>query len=151
MPAPTPVHTNIEVQWRDLDPLGHVNNAVYISYFESARLGYIRSLLPDAQPISPTMPLPASFQIILAEVVCKYRSPARLGERLLAKAWVSGVGHKSFVFEYLLESETEGRIVAEGCSTQVWFDYARNVSCPVPAEMIARMERLQGAPIPRRQ
>ena len=45
--------------------------------------------------------------------------------------------------------EVTGRLVAEGCSTQVWFDYAAGESRPVPAEIVTRMEELQMAPIRR--
>ena len=45
MPDPAPVKVPIQVRWRVLDALGHVNNAVYLTYFELARLGYIRALL----------------------------------------------------------------------------------------------------------
>ena len=59
------------------------------------------------------------------------------------------VGRKSFVFEYRITDEVTGRLVAEGCSTQVWYDYAARESRPVPAEIVARMEELQMAPIRR--
>ena len=75
VPVPTPVRVPIQIRWRDLDALGHVNNAVFISYFEHARLAYIHDLLgPDAKTDRQTM-LPVDFQIILAEVSCQYRSP----------------------------------------------------------------------------
>jgi len=82
-------------------------------------------------------------------VTCHYRSPATLGDQLAATIWVAQVGRKSFVFEYRINDEVSGRLVAEGCSTQVWFDYTANESRPVPAEIVARVERLQNAPIPR--
>ena len=45
MSDPVPVKIAIQIRWRDLDALGHVNNAVYLTYFELARLTYIRALL----------------------------------------------------------------------------------------------------------
>ena len=68
--------------------------------------------------------LPVDFQFDLAEVTCHYRSPATLRDRLVVTIWVSQVGRKSIVFEYRITDEVSGRLVAEGCSTQVWFDYA---------------------------
>ncbi|MFZ8846335.1 MAG: acyl-CoA thioesterase [Candidatus Hydrothermia bacterium] len=38
------VELELEVQYRDLDPLGHVNNAVYLSYFEQARVKMFENL-----------------------------------------------------------------------------------------------------------
>ena len=147
MSDPVPVKVPIQVRWRDLDALGHVNNAVYLTYFELARLGYIRALLGEDAEIDPRTLLPADFQFILAEVTCHYRSPATLRDRLSVAIWVSQVGRKSFVFEYRITDEGSGRLIAEGCSTQVWYDYAAGESRPVPKEIAIRMERLQEAEI----
>ena len=147
MPDPVPVKVPIQVRWRDLDALGHVNNAVYLTYFELARLGYIRALLGEDAEVDPRTLLSVDFQFILAEVMCHYRSPATLRDRLAATIWVSQVGRKSFVFEYRITDEVTGRLIAEGCSTQVWFDYAAGESRPVPKEIMMRMERLQEAEI----
>jgi acyl-CoA thioester hydrolase len=149
MSDPVPVAVPIQIRWRDLDALGHVNNAVYLTYFELARLAYVRALLGEAAPVDPRTLLPVEFQFILAEVTCHYRSPATLGDQLAVTVWVSQVGRKSFEFEYRISDEVAGRLVAEGCSTQVWFDYAAGESRPVPATIVSRMEGLQNAPIPR--
>jgi acyl-CoA thioester hydrolase len=149
MSDPVPVAVPIQIRWRDVDALGHVNNAVYLTYFELARLAYVRALLGEAAPVDPRTLLPVEFQFILAEVTCHYRSPATLGDQLAVTVWVSQVGRKSFEFEYRISDEVAGRLVAEGCSTQVWFDYAAGESRPVPATIVSRMEGLQNAPIPR--
>ncbi len=149
MPEPVPVKVPIQIRWRDLDALGHVNNAVYLTYFEVARLGYIRALLGDDIQRDPATLLPVGFQFILAEVTCSFRSPATLSDRLIVAIWVSQVGRKSFVFEYRISDEVTGRLIAEGCSTQVWYDYAAGESRVVPGEVVERMEGVQGAPIPR--
>ena len=99
MSDPVPVKLAIQIRWRDLDTLGHVNNAVYFTYFELARLAYIQALLGADTTIDPRTLLPADFQFILAEVTCHYRSPATLGDQLAAAIWVGQVGRKSFVFE----------------------------------------------------
>ena len=149
MPDPVPVKVPIQVRWRDLDALGHVNNAVYLTYFELARLGYIRALLGADAEIDPQTLLPVDFQFILAEVTCQYRSPATLRDRLVVTIWVSQVGRKSFVFEYRITDEATGRLIAEGCSTQVWYDYAAGESRTVPTQIVTRMEEMQRAPISR--
>ncbi len=146
-PVPTPVRVPIQIRWRDLDALGHVNNAVFITFFEYARLAYIRELMgPDAAIDSQTL-LPVDFQFILAEVQCQYRSPVTLEDRPVIEVWVSQVGRKSFVFQYRMKDERTRRLLAEGCSTQVWYDYGTATSQPVPAEIAAKIAALQGAPV----
>jgi acyl-CoA thioester hydrolase len=149
MSDPVPVRVPLQVRWRDLDALGHVNNAVYLTYFEQARMGYIGAVAGDMPLVDGRTPLPRDFQFILAEVTCRYRSPATLADRLFAEIWVSSVGRKSFVFDYHISDEGSGRLIAEGCSTQVWYDYAAGESRPVPEPAVLRMEALQGGPIAR--
>lgn len=146
---PVPVIVPVQLRWRDLDALGHVNNAVYLTYFELARLAYIRALLGPDVRIDPRTLLPVDFQFILAEVNIRYRSPATLNDALTVAVWVSQAGRKSFVFDYRITDEKTGRLVAEGCSTQVWYDYAARESRAVSGEMVGRMEALQGTPLPR--
>ena len=144
-PVPTPVRVPVQIRWRDLDALGHVNNAVFITYFEYARLAYIRELLgPDAEIDRQTM-LPVDFQFILAEVTCQYRSPVTLEDQPVVEVWVSQVGRKSFVFQYRMTDERTGRLLAEGRSTQVWYDYKTGTSQVIPEGTAALIEGLQRA------
>jgi acyl-CoA thioester hydrolase len=144
-PVPNPVRVPVQIRWRDLDALAHVNNAVIITYFEYARLAYVHELLgPDAEIDRQTM-LPVNFQFILAEVSCQYRSPVTLADKPVVEIWVSQVGRKSFVFEYRMSDERTGRLLAEGCSTQVWYDYRTGTSQVIPPGVAGMIEAKQGA------
>lgn len=150
MPEPVPARVPIQIRWRDLDALGHVNNAVFITYFEYARLAYIRELLgPDAAIDRQTM-LPVDFQFILAEVTCSYRSPVTLEDKPVVEIWVSEVGRKSFVFQYRMTDERTGRLLAEGRSAQVWYDYRTGTSQVIPEDVIEKIEARQGAQVQRK-
>jgi len=151
MDQPVPVRVPVEVRWRDLDALGHVNNAVYITYFEHARMAYVRALMGEEAPmVDERTPLPRDFQFIIAEVTCRFRAPASVGERLIVEIHTSQAGRKSFVFSYHIVGERTQRVFADGCTTQVLFDYASGQSRTLPEEVIGRMEAMQGAPIPRK-
>jgi len=138
-----PVVVPIVVRFRDLDAMGHVNNAVYLTYFEMARVAYHQTL--SGRPSFDFH----DFDFILAEVTCRYRSPAYLGETLLVGIRVVSVGSKSFVFEYEMREQTSGRLVAEGRSVQVMYDYREQRSKPVSDEFLAKVEALQGQPVAR--
>ncbi len=118
--------TTLDVRWRDLDALNHVNNAVYFSYLEQARVRYMRNL-----GIEPCVP--AGIGFILAEASCQFRSPLRLGERVTVRARVSELGNSSFVFEYSIAGG-DGRLAATARSVQVCYDYRREQSVPLPGE-----------------
>jgi len=60
--------TALEVRWRDVNALGHVNNAVYFNYLEQVRLHYMRELgflLPNSTDVG----------VIIAEAGCRFKSP----------------------------------------------------------------------------
>ena len=123
--------TQLEVRWRDLDALGHVNNAVYFTYLEQARFRYLREigLLGDT---------PESIRFVLAEAACTYRSPLRLGERVTVWVRTSALGNSSFVFEYRVEGE-DGRLAATARTVQVCYDYRAGRSTPLPEEWRRRI------------
>lgn len=116
--------TTLEVIWRDLDALGHVNNAVYFTYLEYARMKYLQELglaFRDLWDVG----------IILAEAACTYHSPLSLGEHVTVWVRVSEMRNSSFVFEYRIEGE-DGRLVATARTVQVCYDYAAGRSVPIP-------------------
>jgi acyl-CoA thioester hydrolase len=116
----------VEVRWRDLDALSHVNNAVYFTYLEQARVGYLQELglLPDT---------PWGIGFILAEAHCRFKSPLTLSERVTVRIRVSEVGRSSFTFEYRVEGE-DGRLAAEAQTTQVCYDYDDRHPVTIPDE-----------------
>ncbi len=128
----------LEVQFRDCDPLGHVNNAVYITYLEMARFAYCR----DALGFTPEMAMgPLSF--IIARVECNFRSQARLADELEVRIRLADIGRSSFAFEYEIVQVADGRVVADARSVQVMYDYTRQQSMPVPDDFRARAERFE--------
>lgn len=122
------------VVWRDLDAYAHVNNAVYATYLENARLDFLGALIQAANE---------NFQVILAEHTIRYRSPAHLGERLLIETSIREVRNSSFVMIATIKEATEGRLVAESEAVLVHFDYANGRPIPVSS---AWRDRLLAGP-----
>lgn len=116
------VHTQ-EVTFRDLDVFGHVNNAVYLTYIENARLGYLREVL-SVESLEDLL-------VILAKVRIDFRSRASLGEMLEIGARVSRIGTKSFDVDHEVRGP-DARLVAVASTTLVTFDYRGDTTMPVP-------------------
>ncbi len=118
------------VEFRDLDGLGHVNNAVYGSYLESAKVDYFREIVgvTDLQELG-----------IVADLKITFRSPAFLGETLAIGTRIGQVGTKSLQFEFEFRGP-DGRLVAEGTSVHVAFDYELRQTTAVPDEWRTRIE-----------
>ena len=116
--------TTLEVRWRDLDALGHVNNAVYFTYLEQARCHYLHQL-----GLVPSDPY--GIGMILAEVSCQFKSPLRLGECVTVWVRVNELRNSSFIFEYRMEGE-DGRVAATARSAQVCYDYQNQYPISIP-------------------
>lgn len=127
----------IEVRFADVDALGHVNNAVYFTYLEQARIHYLQQLglLGDSL---------GEIALILAEASCQFKSPLRFGEELLVRVRVSELRNSSFVMEYQLESRADGRIVALGRSIQVCYDYQTQRALRMPQRYREKIAVFEG-------
>jgi acyl-CoA thioester hydrolase len=117
----------LEVRFRDCDPMGHVNNAVYLTYLEQTRFNHWRSLwgFGDGQT-PPEMP-----GVILARVEADYKRPARYGDTLEIRLLVTHIGRSSFRYEYEMVDE-QGRTVLTAATVQVMYDYASETPVPIP-------------------
>src|SRR5919109_2747056 len=120
-----------EVVFRDLDVFGHVNNAVYLTYLETARIGYMRDVL-GIESLEDLL-------VIVANVNIDFRSRASLAETLEVGARVSRIGMKSFDMEHEVRGP-DGRLVAAASTTLVTFDYRGNTTMPVPDLWRERIE-----------
>jgi acyl-CoA thioester hydrolase len=120
----TAFQTEIKVIFRDLDPLEHVNNAVYFTYMEVARTEYYMQLT-GARSLG-------EVRFIIARACCDYRAPARFGDRLLVAIWPSEVGNSSFKFQYRITQKSNETVVAEAETVQVAFDYQKRKTIPIP-------------------
>lgn len=128
--------TDLEIRFRDLDALGHVNNAVYLTYFEIARTRYWKHLfgLPPAD----------DWGFVMVRTECNYRSPAQLGESITMAARISALKNSSFIFEYRLTESQTARLIADGLSVQVCYDRKRDCTIRIPDTMRQRIKDFEG-------
>jgi acyl-CoA thioester hydrolase len=124
------VHTQ-EVAFRDLDAFGHVNNGVYLTYIENARIGYARDVI-GIESLDGLL-------MIVAGVKIDFRSRANLGDTLEIGARTTRVGTKSFELEHEIRAR-DGRLVADAQTTLVAFDYDADQTMPIPPEWRERIE-----------
>ena len=120
-----------DVTFRDLDVFGHVNNAVYLTYIENARIRYLRDVLGIESP--------EDLLVIVAKVHIDFLSRATLGETLDVGTRVSRIGTKSFDMDHEIHGP-DGRVVARAETTLVTFDYRGDSTMPVPELWRDRIE-----------
>ncbi|HEX5078597.1 MAG TPA: thioesterase family protein [Geminicoccaceae bacterium] len=121
--------TTITIRYRDLDPLGHINNAVYSEWFEAARVLLTRSF-SSGQPDWLLTALARMTINFLAET--SWPGEVEVGGRLL------GMGNRSFRSAYGVFRD--GRCLATAECVSVWFDRRARGSVPPPAEVRQAME-----------
>ncbi len=134
---------DVRVRFSDMDSLGHVNNAAYISYFEEGRVHYFRKLFDLPWQDTSTLGL------IVLDMHCTYKSPAFYGEILRVYTKVNWLKNKSFEMSYLIIDTDTRRTVAEGSSVLVAYDYSTRTTMEIADNVRAKISEFEGIP-PRR-
>ena len=130
-------HT-LEVRFRDCDPMGHANNAVYLTYLEQARLAQWREVWPVGGENEHVPGVPG---VILARVEVDYKPPARFGDVLEVRIGLAALGRTSFTYEYEIV-DAGGRLVAAARSVQVMYDYAAGRPLEIPQGIRRKFDSL---------
>ena len=125
----------VEVRFRDCDPMGHANNAVYLTYLEVARFAYWRDVCGGRGW--------GDIKFIMARVEVDYKAPVEQGDVLDVRLGITSFGRTSFVFEYELQNQ-HGRVVATARTVQVMYDYATEKPVPVLQEFKDRVFAFEG-------
>ena len=128
---------SVEVRFRDLDPMGHVHHSLALVYFEQARAAYWREVADQADM--------AHVGYVVARFTVEYQARIRFPQTLQVRARVARLGAKSWDMEYELRG-AGGELLATGSSTQVMYDYAENVSIPIPNDIRRRIAAYEGLP-----
>jgi acyl-CoA thioester hydrolase len=133
-----PVIISWPVQWGDQDAFGHVNNAVFIRWFESGRVAYLERLglggSLSGKGIGP----------ILAAINCNYRRPINYPDTVHIGTRVTKVGKSSMTIAHAIFSERLQSIAADGDSVVVMFNYDTQKSSRVPDDLRALIASLEG-------
>lgn len=120
--------TPIQIRFKDIDALGHVNNANHLTYLELARIGYFEQVVGSNINWSEK-------GIILANISIDYLRPIYLKEALHVGTRCSRIGNKSFTLEYEICCRDEGKDLpaARASSVLVCFDYASSAPINMPS------------------
>jgi acyl-CoA thioester hydrolase len=120
-----------EVEFRDIDAAGHVNNAVYLTYLETARIKYLIDALGAE--------FASELALIVARIEVDFRSPALFPETLEIGSRVTRIGTTSFDMEHEIRGG-DGRLVLEASSVLVAYDYEASAPMTVPEAWRARLD-----------
>ena len=124
----------LSVRFRDCDAMGHVNHAVYFTYLEQCRLTCWRELTSTPSPHT---------RVIIGRAECDYRAPAHFGDELEVRLDVAEIGRSSFTLAYEIVQAGTDRLVANGKTVMVSYDYAAGASLPLTEQTRALLEGLR--------
>lgn len=124
----------IPTRWSDMDVVGHVNNARYLTYDESSRIEYFGRLLGETQTWKEQ-------GIILARIACDFVAQLKHPAEVDAAIRVTRIGRSSL-------ATVGGIFVGEKCFARtegvlVWFDYATQAACPIPERLRAAIREFE--------
>lgn len=125
--------TPIAIRFADIDAFGHVNNAIYLTYFEIARSVYWKEIIEWDW---------ASVGIIIRKSAVDYLKPITLADEIYAYVKTSKIGNSSFELDYILIRKVQDKeeICTTGQTLCVAYDYNANKSVPIPAYQRSKME-----------
>lgn len=132
-----PVKLEHRVAWGEMDAFGHVNNANYLRWFESARIAYFEkiAMAVGAKDSSPWVP-------ILGRATIDFRKPVTYPDTVTLEATVTKFGNTSFTMAYRAVSPSLG-LAAEGEAIVVVID-GTGKKRPLPEELKRAIEQLEG-------
>jgi acyl-CoA thioester hydrolase len=133
----------IQVRFADTDAMGHVNNAVYLTYCEIARIAYWTDVTGEPVRLGTA----GAESLILAEARISYRAPAFHGEMVTVETRAVRIGRSSFSLEHRLTACVAGqpsRLVATSESILVRYDYTREAPVALSDEFVAAIETFEG-------
>lgn len=125
--------TSIPIRFADIDAFGHVNNAVYLTYFEIARSIYWKEVIKwDWDKLG----------IIVRKSEIEYLKPILLHDEIYAYVRTSRIGNSSFDVEYVLVRKINDKeeVCTTGFTSCVTYDYALNKPAPIPAYQKNKMK-----------
>lgn len=123
MPSRFRFTRTMDVRFADMDAMGHVNNAVYLTYFEAARMAYWMHVTGRADL--------SGMDMILARAEVDFRSPLVAPESIEVGVGCASIGRTSFVLEQDMHERKSGRLVAEARKVLVHYDYEAGRAVPI--------------------
>jgi acyl-CoA thioester hydrolase len=130
-----PVVIRLSVRYGDLDPYGHVNNAVHLMFFEEIRFTDLEAGdIPGAR-------------YVIAGTTTRYKAPIFLDDTLHGAAKIRAIGNRSYAMDFELrkgDSFEDGALVCEGSVAHVFFDPASAEVQPRPDWFLPTVADLEG-------
>lgn len=124
------LHTSrYTLRWRDMDAFGHVNNAMYFSYFEQVRVDWLSDL-------------GIGHELVLANVSCTFFTPLTFPAEIEVRLYAGRAGRSSLDTYYTIRPVNNNNgLCSIGHGTIVWYDHVAGHSTPIPEPVSRQLDR----------
>ena len=142
-----PALTRLEIRYGDLDPYGHVNNAIYLEFFEKIRIDYWRALADLAGIEELEAGDVPGVRYVIAETTIRFKRAIFFDDILHGAACMRTVGNRSYTMDFELhtgETFESGTLAAESSAAHVFFDPVKDAVQPRPDWFLPAVAKLEG-------
>jgi acyl-CoA thioester hydrolase len=140
VPAPAQPFRSVlplQIRFNDIDMLGHVNNSVYLSYFDLGKVNYFQEIMPEGVDMR-------HINAVIANVNCDFFSATTLDEQICVVTAVTHIGDSSFRLEQRIIDVETGDVKCVARTVMVSIDPATGKSAPVNPAWIRAVEEFEG-------
>lgn len=129
----------IQLRFKDIDKMGHVNNANYLTFIELARVKYFEDVVGTDKKWSQQV------GIILARIEIDYKAPVFLHDTVFVYTRCSRIGNKSLTLDWVIvrEKQNQEEVVAQGNAVLVCYDYTHEKTIAISDEQRKAIERFE--------
>lgn len=142
-PAPLPQYNHsvdVQLRFNDVDIFGHVNNSVYLQFFDLGKLRYFEAVLgKDFQK--------SGLAVVIANINCDFFKPAFMNDELQVRTRCVHIGEKSLVLEQHIVEKNSVEPVCAARTVMVGFDPKTLSSAPIPDDVRRQFEDFEGRPL----
>lgn len=121
-----PHWSTLPIRFRDLDPLNHVNNAIFSTYYEEARIEFIQDVNKLADQLKN------GYSFVLANIEIEFIRPVEYPNNILIGTGIRSLGNSSITSFQAIYTGDEKKLASVAEAHGVWFDLSKQRPTKIP-------------------
>ena len=126
----------LQIRFNDIDLLGHLNNAVYIQFFDLGKSRYFQDVMPEGVDWR-------HINIVVANINCDFFAPTYITEPIAVLTTITHLGEKSFALEQRIVNSDNGEVKCIAKTIMVGFDMTTGKSAPIDPKWVEALEKYE--------
>lgn len=122
----------LQIRFTDIDIFGHVNNAIYAEWFDTARFTFVKTVLPELDPKGKCM--------VMVHLETNFRKQILFGDKVEIETRIAKIGNRSVGISQQIVNLETGDIHADSYGIVSTYDAAVQASIPMPDSWRAKLE-----------